>query len=144
MLVAKVPPVIVRLLINIYSMQTAEVEWKGQNSREFQISNGVRQGAVLSLIIYCFFMNDMFDLLRKSRSGCWVGHLIAGVFGCADNLLLIRTPGNIKHSRKVCSLNIVKEITNVRHNVLQLEDDENEQFTDDDLCNILDYVKGGH
>ena len=89
MLDAKVPPVIVRLLINIYSMQTAEVQWKGQNSREFRISNGVRQGAVLSPILYCFYMNDMFDLLRKSRSGCRVGHLFAGVFGYADDLLLI-------------------------------------------------------
>ena len=37
-------------------------------------------------------------------------------------------------------LNIVREITNVRKNVLALDDDENGQFTDDELCNILDYV----
>ena len=37
-------------------------------------------------------------------------------------------------------LNIVREITNVRKNVLALDDDENGQFTDDDFCNILDYV----
>ena len=86
MLDASVPPVVVRLLINIYTMQSADVRWKGQYSREFQISNGVRQGAVLSPILYCFYMND---LLRESRSGCQIGDLYAGVFGYADDLLLI-------------------------------------------------------
>ena len=37
-------------------------------------------------------------------------------------------------------LNIVREITNVRKNVLALDDDENGQFTDDEFINILDYV----
>ena len=89
MLDASIPPVVVRLLINMYSMQTADVRWKGQYSREFRISNGVRQGAVLSPILFCFYMNDLFDLLRKSKSGCQIGDLYAGVFGYADDLLLI-------------------------------------------------------
>ena len=57
--------------------------------QEFKISNGVRQGAVLSPILYCFYMNDLFDLLRESRSGCQIGDLYAGVFWYADDLLLI-------------------------------------------------------
>ena len=56
MLDASVPPDAVRLLINIYTMQSADVRWKGQYSRDFKISNGVRQGAVLSPILYCFYM----------------------------------------------------------------------------------------
>ena len=89
MLDANVPPVVIRLLLNIYTMQSADVRWKGQFSREFKISNGVRQGAVLSPILFCFYMNDLFDLLRRSRSGCQIGDLYAGVFGYADDLLLI-------------------------------------------------------
>ena len=80
MLDASIPPVVVRLLINMYSMQTVDVRWKGQYSREFRISNGVRQGAVLSPILFSFYMNDLFDLLRKSKSGCQIGDLYAGVF----------------------------------------------------------------
>ena len=46
MLAANIPQVVIRLLINIYTKQTANVRWQGQISREFTISNGVRQGAV--------------------------------------------------------------------------------------------------
>lgn len=89
MLDAGVPAVIVRLLINIYLKQTANVRWQGELSREFSISNGVRQGAVLSPLLFCFYMNDLFDILRKSGSGCRIGNSYAGAFGYADDLLLI-------------------------------------------------------
>ena len=58
-------------------------------SREFRIANGVRQGAVLSPILYCFYMNDLFDILRNSRSGCKIANLFAGAFGYADDILMI-------------------------------------------------------
>ena len=77
------------LLINIYSRQTANVRWDGHFSKEFRIANGVRQGAVLSPILYCFYMNDLFEILRNSRSGCKIANLFAGVFGYADDLLMI-------------------------------------------------------
>ena len=89
MLKANIPPVVVRLLISQYSMQRADVRWDGAYSREFRISNGVRQGAVLSPILYCFYMNDLFGILRNSKSGCQIGSTYAGVFGYADDLLLI-------------------------------------------------------
>ena len=44
---AKMPLIIVRLLMQIYRRQTANVRWKGQLSDEFCIRNGVRQGAVI-------------------------------------------------------------------------------------------------
>ena len=89
MLEAGISPIVIRLHINIYTMQTADVRWNGQYSREFQISNGVRQGAVLSPILYCFYMNDLFNILRNFKSGCQIGNLYAGVFRYADDLLLI-------------------------------------------------------
>ena len=58
-------------------------------SRELRISNGVRQGAVLSPILYCLYMNDLFEILRNSRSECNVANLFAGAFGYAVDPLLI-------------------------------------------------------
>ena len=89
LLEASVPAIIVRLLIHIYRAQTAEVRWKGQSSEEFKISNGVRQGAVLSPVLFCFYMNDLFLTLKKGRTGCYIGNYFAGVFGYADDLLLL-------------------------------------------------------
>ena len=84
-----IPPIIVRLMIFLYKKQTADVRWKNKFSFEFNIRNGVRQGAVLSPILFCFYMDNLFKLLRESKSGCWVGDYYAGVFGYADDLLLL-------------------------------------------------------
>ena len=63
-----VPPVVVRMLIYLYKKQTADVRWKNKYSFEFSVRNGVRQGAVLSPILFCFYMNNLFKLLRDSRN----------------------------------------------------------------------------
>ena len=83
------PPVVVRLMICIYQRQLANVRWKNETSKKFSIKNGVRQGAVLSPIIFCFYVNDLFKELRRSRSGCTVGPYYAGGLGYADDLLLL-------------------------------------------------------
>ena len=89
MLDEKVPGVMVRLLIYIYRMQMAEVCWKGDHSKQFSVKNGVRQGAILSPVLFCFYMYDLFKLLRKSKSGCYIGSYFAGAMGYADDLLMI-------------------------------------------------------
>ena len=86
---AGLPPIIIRLLISIYRNQEANVKWKSGVSQNFTIKNGVRQGAILSPIIFCFYMNELFEELEESRSGCSVGSYYAGVFGYADDLLLL-------------------------------------------------------
>ena len=46
----KVPPIVVRLLIFIYEEQKAYVRWGRVFSPTFDITNGTRQGSVLSLL----------------------------------------------------------------------------------------------
>ena len=89
MLDANVPGVVVRLLIHIYRRQKAEVRWKDSYSDKFSVKNGVRQGAILSPILFCFYMNDLFGLLRDTKSGCHIGNYFAGAMGYADDLLLL-------------------------------------------------------
>ena len=69
----KVPLIVVRLLINLYQKQTLDVRWNSKFSKEFPMSNGTKQGAVLSPILFCFYMNDLFIELRENRSGCYIG-----------------------------------------------------------------------
>ena len=86
---AHVPPVIVRLLLCIYRNQTANVRWKEGLSKEFLIRNGVRQGAVISPIFFNFYMDNLFQLLRNSGSGCMINNYYAGCYGYADDLFFI-------------------------------------------------------
>ena len=89
LLEAKVPPIVVRLLIGIYRRQMANVRWKSGFSEMFPIRNGVRQGAIASPILFCFYMDRLFHLLKISGSGCMIGNFYAGVHGYADDLLFI-------------------------------------------------------
>ena len=91
---AKIPVIFVRLLIFMYQKQTADVRWQSTFSKEFKMQNGVRQGSVLSPILFCFYMNDLFRLLRESKSGCHIESYYAGCFGYADDLLLLSPSRN--------------------------------------------------
>ena len=81
MLKAGFPPVFLRLFIFIYIHQVANVKWDGELSSLFTMTNGVRQGAVLSAIAYCFYCEDLFTLLKNRRTGCWILNEYHGIFG---------------------------------------------------------------
>ena len=63
--------IFVRLLLFIYVNQYANVRWNGSFSSIFSVGNGVRQGAILSGILYCFYTNNLFNILRNNKTGCW-------------------------------------------------------------------------
>ena len=89
MMKAGCPIILIRILICIYRKQTVDVRWKSMYSDEFSMKNGVRQGAVLSPLLFCFYVNDLFDILKKNKAGCWIGDLFVGCHGYADDLLLL-------------------------------------------------------
>ena len=59
-----VPPIFVRLLLVMYALQEANVRWNGSMSFKFSMGNGVKQGAVLSAILHCIYVNGLFQMLR--------------------------------------------------------------------------------
>ena len=85
MLKAGLSAIFIRLLIFIYSEQFANVRWNGQISSMFSMHNGVRQGAILSAIAYCFYCEQLFELLERRRSGCWVKDMFLGLLGYSDD-----------------------------------------------------------
>jgi hypothetical protein len=78
-----------RTLLFIYTHQSCNVKWNGSLSDKFSVSNGVRQGAVNSPILFSVYINDLFSVLRKSGIGCKFHSLYFGCFGYADDLLLM-------------------------------------------------------
>ena len=99
----KVPAVVVRALIYVYEEQHAWVKWGKARSRSFGITNGTRQGSVLSPALFSIYMNDLIVKLRKSGVGCHVGGVFCGVVGYADDLcLLAPSRSAMKTMLKIC------------------------------------------
>ena len=95
--------IFVRLLITMYLLQFANVRWNGHLSEKFALSNGVKQGAVLSAILYCIYVNGLFERLREKRTGCWIKGNYLGSMGYADdNFLLSPSLEGLQEMIKTC------------------------------------------
>ena len=84
-----VPPVVVRYLFNGYLNSQVKVRWNNVNSDEFPVSNGVRQGAVLSPFLFNIYMDELISDLINDGSGCWIGSTFYGILVYADDILLL-------------------------------------------------------
>ena len=82
-------PLILRLLFNMYRKQRIQVRWGDSLSDMFSMSNGVKQGAVLSPVLFTAYFDKLFERLRASGIGCHVGKMYAGAFGYADDVVLL-------------------------------------------------------
>ena len=100
----KISNVFIRLLAYIYVYQSCCVEWCGIKSKSFKVSNGVRQGAVLSPILFSLYIDDLFSVLARSGFGCYINNVFYGIFGYADDLVLL-SPNRFGLQ---CMLNLAK------------------------------------
>ena len=89
LLAAGLSDIFIRMMLFVYVMQYANVRWNGEVSSIFTLSNGVRQGGVIATILYCFYTNDLFKLLRNKSTGCWVNSSYQGIFGYSDDNILM-------------------------------------------------------
>ena len=83
------PYIIVRFILTTYHLQQANVKWNDEFSQFFSISNGVKQGAVISAVFYCIYTNELLEELRRRNIGCCIGQNYVGVVGYADDLFLM-------------------------------------------------------
>ena len=98
-----IPPISIRLLLEMYEQQQANVRWNGVLSNPFPVTNGVKQGAVLSPILYCIYIDGLFTRLRKEKTWCWANGNYVGIVAYADDLLLLsQTINGLQEMTKTC------------------------------------------
>lgn len=84
-----VPVVLIRLLHNWYSRLSCSVLWNNALGDVFSVNCGVRQGGVLSPILFSVYVDDLISLLRDSGYGMYIDKLFAGCILYADDILLL-------------------------------------------------------
>lgn len=82
-------PVIIRYLRISYLCSKVAVKWNSQSSEFFSLGNGVKQGAVLSPILFSVYINPLLEEINSSGIGCHIGQTCTNIFGYADDLLLL-------------------------------------------------------
>ena len=83
------PPPLLRFLSNWYLSQEMSVCWGPGRSKSFGVSNGVRQGGVLSPLLFSVYMDGLIEDLSESDVGCYWGHHFVGTFCYADDVVLL-------------------------------------------------------
>ena len=83
------PPIVVRVLVFMYEEQTGWVTLAGRQSSPFTLTNGTRQGSVLSPLIFSVYLDDLLRELRRLQLGCSIAGCWYGACGYADDLIIL-------------------------------------------------------
>ena len=96
-------PLVLRLLLYMYTNQQLMVQWDNIVSDTFTITNGVKQGAVLSPILFAVYTDGLLCRLKEAGIGCHMGNQYVGALAFADDITLLSpTLFGLKEMVKIC------------------------------------------
>ena len=99
-----IPAIYLGLLFFSYANQSARVRWGALLSKAYKITNGVRQGAVMSPVLFSIYMDKLFGIMKSSGKGCWALGYFCGLLGYADDVLILApTRGAAQHLLSLAS-----------------------------------------
>ena len=97
-------PLFLRHLVNSYCNQMMMVRWNGSLSDKFDVTNDVKQGGVLSPLLFSVCMNDLLCQLRDQNIGCHMNsHFVGSVIYADDITLLGPTRNSVMALLDICS-----------------------------------------
>jgi hypothetical protein len=94
-LIGKMEPRFWRVLYNYYLRSKIIVKYNNQKSNSIQISEGVKQGGILSPFLFNFFLDGLLANCLDKNIGAKIGETNLSIIGYCDDLLLMST--NPKH-----------------------------------------------
>ena len=81
----------IRLIVDSYARQLSRVSWGNHLSQYFELSHGVKQGGVLSPILFNFYIDKLLLELIGSGYGCHISNTFVGAYGSNYDSLTVRT-----------------------------------------------------
>ena len=66
-----------------------QVKWNDTLSTNFKDTNDTKQGAVISPILFCVYIDELLGRLEASGYGCYIGNMYFGALGYADDRCLL-------------------------------------------------------
>ena len=101
------PSIIIRFLLNMYVGHVTRVEWNGIRSDNFSVCNGVKQGGIVSPVLFpvlfCLYIDGLLQSLANLGVGCTIGEVFVGVLAYADDIVLMApTPNAMRMMLETC------------------------------------------
>ena len=94
---------IVKILVYWYSHQEMFIRWGNSCSNKFYVTNGVKQGGILSPALFNVYMNNLSVTLNPSGIGGFLGDSLVNHICYADDLCLIAlSSSGMQHLLDLC------------------------------------------
>ena len=77
-----------------YNNQFVNVRFKNSLSNEWKISNGVRQGGILSGLLFNVYIDSLLNRISKMNVGCKLGIFNGNIIAYADDIVLLAPSAN--------------------------------------------------
>lgn len=85
----QIDPNVIGILAFWYSQQQVCVKWQNTMTASFRVTNGTRQGGVLSPTLFNRYINDLITVIVSSHIGCHVGSKCVNILAYADDMVLL-------------------------------------------------------
>ena len=77
-------------MVHLYCNQQLTVKWGDTHYPKcFTCTNCIKQGGVMSPILFCIYMDELLERLKKCNVGCFIGDTFLGAFSYVDDLTLV-------------------------------------------------------
>ena len=103
----KLPIEVLSVLECWFSVSKTCVKWNTHISKFFKLIAGVRQGGVLSPLLFAIFIDDIILKAAECKSGCSVSFVFVNIFLYADDIVLIApTVTGLQRLLNVCEIEL--------------------------------------
>ena len=68
----KINPCIIKIIEHWFSIGTAHIVWVGTQSQKVKLTCGVRQGSILSPVLFSAYIDIILADLQASNIGCFL------------------------------------------------------------------------
>ena len=90
-------------LFEWYTNLRAVVKWNDILSETFKVTRGIRQGSLLSPILFTYFIDDLLTTLSNTSCGLRIVHFLFNNFAYADDVnLLAATVPDLQKLMNIC------------------------------------------
>ena len=84
-----VPPDLVHLIMVYLRNQKARVRWNGSSGDYSYVNWGVRQGGIISPLLFKLYVDDILDKINSKNEACSFGLSRIGAIAYADDVILL-------------------------------------------------------